>query len=381
MKIIHMMLSSFYIDNRLYQENLLSRQHKSDGHDVLIVASTETFDDTNNLTYVSPSKYMNEFNIPVIRLPYKNILGPYLSRKVRAYVGVFDILHSFSPDIIFFHGCCAWELLTIQKYKINNSKVKVFVDTHTDYNNSGRTLISKWILHKLLYKYTLNRVLPAIDKLFFITKETKKYLLEVYKIPPQKTEFLPLGGIILDDDVATKIRIKQRRILEKKNNDIVLLHSGKMNSQKRTLELLNAFSKINDERIKLLIAGTFSEDIADEAFGFINTDNRIEYLGWQNTDEIVNLLYAADLYLQPGSQSVTMQQALCCGCPVALFPYDSHKDLLGDTPFYIETENDIYELLVCILKNQTILKDKSQEALSFAKENLDYKTLAKKVIE
>ena len=41
MKIIHLCLSCFYIDNYRYQENELVREHVTDGHEVLVVASTD----------------------------------------------------------------------------------------------------------------------------------------------------------------------------------------------------------------------------------------------------------------------------------------------------------------------------------------------------
>ena len=42
MKIAHICLSCFYIDGFSYQENELVRQNVSDGHDVLVITSTET---------------------------------------------------------------------------------------------------------------------------------------------------------------------------------------------------------------------------------------------------------------------------------------------------------------------------------------------------
>ena len=71
MKIVHCCLSCFYIDNYNYQENALPRQNKLDGHDVSIIASTETFINNTNLGYVQPSQYVNEDGIPVRRIPYR----------------------------------------------------------------------------------------------------------------------------------------------------------------------------------------------------------------------------------------------------------------------------------------------------------------------
>ena len=42
MRILHLCLSCFYIDGYNYQENILPRINHEDGHDVRILASTET---------------------------------------------------------------------------------------------------------------------------------------------------------------------------------------------------------------------------------------------------------------------------------------------------------------------------------------------------
>ena len=43
MKILHLCLANFYVDEFNYQENILPRINKLDGHEVYILASTETF--------------------------------------------------------------------------------------------------------------------------------------------------------------------------------------------------------------------------------------------------------------------------------------------------------------------------------------------------
>ena len=58
MKILHCCLSCFYIDGYSYQENELIREHVQAGHDVLVLASTESFDETQKKTYLNPGEYI-----------------------------------------------------------------------------------------------------------------------------------------------------------------------------------------------------------------------------------------------------------------------------------------------------------------------------------
>ena len=81
MKVLHLCLSAFYIDGYGYQENILPRMHKKLGHDVLIVASTETYIDNMNLGYIESRNYVNEDGIPVHRIPYSKYIPARIVHK------------------------------------------------------------------------------------------------------------------------------------------------------------------------------------------------------------------------------------------------------------------------------------------------------------
>src|SRR5690554_2466439 len=104
MRILHVCLSNFYIDNYGYQENILPKMHKLQGHEVKILASTETFIENSKLGYVDPSSYVTEYGVPITRIPYTNILPHAIAKKIRKYKGVKKTLYSFKPDVLFIHG-------------------------------------------------------------------------------------------------------------------------------------------------------------------------------------------------------------------------------------------------------------------------------------
>lgn len=382
MRILHLMLSCFYIDDGNYQENILPLLNKEDGHDVKIIASTETFVQNNLLGYTEPRSYTTKDGIPIVRLPYKaSIGGNFFSRKIRKYKDLYEQIKDFSPDIIFFHGSAAHAILTAAKYKKKHPNVKLFADSHEDYNNSARNFISKNVLHRHFYKRYLKKALPYIDKVFYITKETKNFLSEFYKVPDSKLDFLPLGGLISDEKVRSDVRKKVRKQLGLSNNDILCVHSGKMDKFKKTADIVNAFTRVPDSRLRLIIIGSMDTDVKAAVEAGINADKRIEYLGWKTKGELLSYLYAGDLYIQPGGQSVTMQNALCAGCTAALYPYESHKFLLGDNVFYIENEADIENLLVRIVSDNSTLKNMKERSFTLAKNVLDYKKIVKKMYE
>jgi hypothetical protein len=380
MKILHTMLSCFYIDNAAYQENLLTRQNMLDGHEVYIIASTEIFLNNNNITgHIDPVSYINEDGIPVIRLAYKNVLNKSISKKIRAYINFYDCIARFSPDIIYFHGISAYALIDVARYKKNNSHVKLIVDSHSDSNNSATNIFSKYLLHKFFYKTIIKSCIQYIDKIYYITLESKLFLRNMYDISENRLEYLPLGGKILSKNDILNLRKKVRNKLSINSDDLVLIHTGKMDKNKRTIEILQAFNMIESKNIRLILIGSIADDLLDLCKPLIESDQRIINLGWVDSNVLHEYLGASDLYVQLGSQSVTMQQSLCSGCAAALYPFDSHLHLLDGSVFYIKNSNDLQLLVNSILADRSLLISKSELSYSLAKEKLDYKVIASKI--
>lgn len=381
MKILHLMLSNFYIDNAGYQENILPAINKKDGHNVEIIASTEIFTKNIGLGLTHPSIYVNTDGIKITRLPYVKILNNFISKKVRAYPKLYNKIEEFAPDIILFHGAAAWSLNTVAKYKKNNPHVKLYVDSHEDKNNSARNGLSRILLYDCFYSPILRKNMKYIDKLFYITKETLYFIKEVYHLNDEKLHFLPLGGIIPGEEKRSHVRETLRKEYGLSETDILCIHSGKIDRFKRTFEIVEGFSRYKSDKFKLLIVGSASENILKKLDKVLQKDNRIKFLGWKNQDDLQNLLMAADLYIQLGTQSVTMQQAICNGCSVAVYPYESHKFLLNDNAYYIQSSQDITSLLESIDNNVENFKIRREKSLNFAQTKLDYNIIANEAIQ
>lgn len=370
------MLSNFYIDNANYQENEIPRQNKADGHEIKIIASTEVYIKNITIGYTNPGEYINEDGIPVTRLPYRKILNFNISKRVRAYPGLYGHIENFSPDLILFHGAAAYALITAAKYVKNHRGVRLLVDSHEDLLNSATNFLSKHVLHRLFYKGVVQFSLAHIEKILYITYETKIFLENVYNIPPDKLSFFPLGGRILTEDERNTVRSYIRRDLGIKDHQILIIHSGKLDSKKRTREIVEAFCKVRHDDLRMIIIGSLDNEVSKEIDPFISSDPRIRYLGWMKPDSLRKYLMAGDLYVQLGGQSVTMQNALCCGCAAALFPFESHKFLLDDSVFYISNKDDLTCVLDTISQNRSLLEDKRKRSFNIARNLLDYKKIA-----
>lgn len=381
MKILHCCLSCFYIDGYNYQENVLPSINKADGNEVKIIASTETFVKSSQIGYTNPGKYFNKDGIEVERIPYKRYLPHFIMKKVRHYKNLYKLIEEFSPNVILFHGVPAYDLLTVAKYKKCHPDIKLYIDSHEDFNNSALNYISREILHRRFYAKIVKRSLPYIDKVLCISIECFDFLEKLYRIPREKMELYPLGGVIFNDVEWKDKRFKVRKALDLNENDILLVHSGKMDIYKRTEDLLKAFIQIKSKRFKLILIGSLTKDIEEKINILIGSDQRIKFIGWKDSTTLLEYLCAADVYVQPGSQSATMQNALCCRCPVMVYPHKGYKPYIKNNGFYVKTVDDMVNVFNKIDSNPKMLQIMSNSAYNVACKLLDYSKLAERLYD
>jgi len=379
MKVLHLCLANFYIDGYSYQENELVRQNVIDGHDVVIVASLESMTHDGELIYLEPSVYDGTDGAKVIRIPYKNFLPLFFMRKLRVHDGLFEILERERPDVVLFHSLCGWDLLTVKRYKKLNPGFKFYADSHEDFNNSARSFISKWFLHWLYYRLIICFAKDSIDKILCISIETMNFVKDMYGLSMDEIEFFPLGGFTYTDSNYQKIRDVNRKKFEIADDSLVFVQSGKMGLSKKLINSLKAFSALKNQTSIFFVVGSIHESIAAEVFELINANDRIRFLGWLNADELKGLLCASDVYVQPGTQSATMQMSLCCRCAVILDDVPSHTPYIRDNGWLINDDIQLIKAIGSAINDKNIVKVMGDNSGLLADEILDYSKLASRL--
>jgi 1,2-diacylglycerol 3-alpha-glucosyltransferase len=369
-KILHACLSNYYVDNFGYQENQLVKAHVEIGCTVKVIASCETLTVDNKEKYVPEVQYIGGDGAFVKRIAYR-FGNNFFSRKIRAYKNFNVELNEFKPNVILFHGASSWELINCMRYKNNNPTVKFYVDMHSDLNNSARNFFSRYILHGIYYRLIVSRVLNVVDKFLCVSIDVIDFAIDVYKIPHEKIEFYPLGGNVISDQEIDFLGEKFRAENSISKSEIVLGQFGKMSKSKKIIEVIKAFLKTN-ANMRLVIGGSIDESISNEFFNLIESDKRILYLGWLNQDELKKALCGIDVYIQPGSQSAIMQNALCYGRALVLANIKAHAPYIKGNGWLVDPDvSSLLNVFNCI-NDQRILdmKAKSKE-LQF---DFDYKS-------
>lgn len=382
MKILHICLANFYIDGYAYQENILPRMNHEDGHEVRILASTETYVDNQHLGYIEPAEYVTEYGVPIKRLPYIKVGTHFTTIKFRKYPHVYEEIAAFAPDVIFCHNLQFWSILDVIRYKKDHPAVKLFGDTHVAIYNSGTNWLSLHVLHRVFYKYLIQKALPYLEKYFYIGESERLFSMEHYGVPERIMEFYPLGGTLLSDEEYTATRAKRRAELGLTDSDRLYVHTGKLNALKRTDELLQAFSAVEDTHARLAIIGSIPEEGKEHLNALIAADARVTYLGWKSGEELQEYLCAADLYCQPGSVSATLQNAICRHCPIMSYPHLPYTKRLDYGQFlWIETQADMERVFLQLRNEPNTLTPLRANSTRCARDLLDYRKLAARLYQ
>lgn len=382
---MHLCLANFYAENFGYQENVLTKMHKKLGHEVTIVASTETYINKSKYGYVKPSKSINEDNIPVIRLPYVKWLPHFIAKKIRLYKGVKHEVYKADPDIIFVHGPQFLSILSL-KTAAKKIQARVIVDSHADYMNSAKNWFSRLILHKLIYYYCVKSIESQAEIIWGVTPARKTFLEEFYHVAPEKTGLLVMGADDSNIDYSKRsfYRQKTRKRLLIPENEFLIISGGKMVKRKNIDHLINAFIQLNIPNTRLLLFGSIDDEIKDELSSLIHSSPKISFLGWQSTHEITQIMFASDLAIFPGAHSALWEHAAGIGIPCVFKSWKGyhHLNVGGNCEFLDKTEvEDIRNVLQGILGDSRRYKDLKRNAENKGPKVFSYSEIAKRSIQ
>jgi len=383
MKIIHCCLAAFYIDNFGYQENILPKIHKIQGHDVKILASTETYIQ-NKLGYVTPKSYINEYDIPVSRLSYITYLPHLVVRKLRLYIGVYQKLMEFMPDIIFLHDIQFLSIVDVVRYAKKNPEVRIYVDGHTDFGNSAKNWVSKNLLHKIVYKWCAKKIEPYTSKFWGVTPLRVDFFKKVYGIKENKVDLLVLG--VDDTEIDFSRRNEIRAAIRKSLNldgKFIIITGGKIDARKKIEVLLEAVNQLEDDSVHLILFGSITEEMKPKISQLILSP-KIEYVGWISPNEANDYFFASDLAVFPGTHSVLWEQSIGCGIPGVFRKWEGmqHVDVGGNCLFLDEgSKSEIQEVIINIIKNKTLYENLKKNSEEKGPKTFSYTEIAKRAIE
>lgn len=388
MKIV--MLCDFYNESLEYQENLLVKYYRKHEHEVTVITSTfETVFDYYNDRHgnLRPPRTYYDHGAKIVKLRYRyNFLN-----RLRAYTRIDKILDEAAPDLIYVHDIML-NFPECVEYVKRHPGCRMIMDYHADYSNSGKNGLSLRVLHGVARKYFLDRARPHLSRIFPVVPASATFLHEVYKVPYEEMELLPLGADVdLARDVARRGEGKRLRAeMGFSENEIVIFTGGKLAPAKRTELLLEAVGQLSNLRLQLVIAGESSDADAgykQQLLRLAQGRRNIHFVGWLGREDTYRHLDMSDLAVFPASQSILWQQAIAAGLGLIVGNI-GHQDIS-----YLNLEHNIVVLQreeICaeglaaaineVVRRPERLRQMSEGAIRVADEHLDWNLLIERTL-
>jgi len=378
MKIVHLCLSAFFIDGCSYQENILPKYHVKMGFDVTVIASLFSYGSNGKVCYLNGySEYDDNNGFHVVRLPYKKPIK--INRTFRHYEKFAEILEREKPDIIFSHNISFGDIDTLVQYLRNHKNVKIYADNHGDFINSAKNLFSKHILHPIIWRHYAKKLEPYLTKCYGVTPMRCRFLKEMYHINKSLIEFLPMG--VDDESIPSdrnEIKKNIRAELNIADNDKVIFTGGKIDRLKNTHVLIAALRKLNNSSIHLIICGTLTPEM-EYLQKDINEMQNVHFLGWCNSERVMNCMVSSDLACFPGTHSTLWEQAVGVSLPAIFKRWNEMEHVnVNDNCMFVQgdDETELCDKIIELLSTYDVYKTKAVEA----SKRFLYSEIAKKAI-
>jgi len=207
-----------------------------------------------------------------------------------------------------------------------------------------------------------------------ISQFSRQEIINLYKISPEKVSVIYPG--IDKETFHSKIPLtKQKQVRSKYNiSGRYLLYVGTLQPRKNLNRLIEAFSKIKDPRIKLVIGGKKGW-LYDQFFDQVKTlkiEDRVIFTGFIPQEDVPGLIKSSIAYVLPSLYEgfgMPPIEAQAVGTPVVVSRTSSLPEIVGDSGIYISNPENISDIKEALEKAINLKRTERESMIQKGKDN------------
>ncbi|QQG40432.1 MAG: glycosyltransferase family 4 protein [Candidatus Levyibacteriota bacterium] len=212
--------------------------------------------------------------------------------------------------------------------------------------------------------YSVNKA----KKIFTISQASKNDIIKLYGISEGKV-------IVTYPGVRHKTAMQNSKIKEKYGiKEDYILFVGTLQPRKNIVRLIEAFSKIQDKDIDLVIVGKkgwMYEDILQAPKKY-NVENRVKFLEFVSNEELQEFYKHAVCFILPSLYEgfgLPILEAMQYGCPVITSNVSSLPEAGGEAAIYVNPEDvdDMAKKIEMVISNKKIQEELREKGYKQAK--------------
>jgi glycosyltransferase involved in cell wall biosynthesis len=239
-----------------------------------------------------------------------------------------------------------------------------------------------------LYMKSLMKLSCKIsDKTISISKSTKKDLIEILKINPNKIQTVYLA--VEDDFKIIRSPKKIEKIKKKyKLNQPFIFYCGSISPRKNILRMLEAFNEIKDKiphNFYLTGNAEWKMSIVSKYIKENDLYKRVIKIGFVDEDDLPKIYNLADLLLFPSLYEgfgLPILEAQACGCPVLTSNVTSCPEVAGDGAHIVDpySVDEIRDGILKIIEDNDYKEQLIQKGFENIK-RFSWEKSARKILE
>ena len=306
--------------------------------------------------YSHATKALNELDIVRHHIDIQR--SPFSPKQIKAFFQLKNLMSEQKFDLVHCHAPMGGVLGRICSKVTNTSPVLYTAHGFHFYKGAP-------IINNIIYKNIESTMAKLTDALITINSEdfasASNFNLrkngKVYKIP----------GVGVNTEIIKKNDIdllKKKEELDIKNNEIVLISVGELNSNKNHKVIIEAINLLDDtikKRVKYILCGVGDreEELRQLAIKY-KLDKNVMFLGYRS--DVVELLKISDIFVFPSRReglSKSIMEAMTVGLPIVASKIRGNVDLIEENlNGYLIDPNDykkFSEKLGYLINNKSIV--------------------------
>ncbi|WP_158989236.1 glycosyltransferase family 1 protein [Mucilaginibacter sp. L196] len=209
----------------------------------------------------------------------------------------------------------------------------------------------------IFYKFLIPRIAKKAKMILTVSDFSKREIVNYLNVPSNKINVVYNG--------ISNLAIQQ---FEPNKYGSYILIVGSIDQRKNIHRLIQAFNKVNNNNIKLLIAGDISPIFNNKNNNSLKSNEKIIFLGRVNDEYLATLYTNALLFVYPSLYEgfgIPPLEAMYYNCPTIVADIESLKEICGEASLFVNPYNidDIAEKIEFLtsderLRNNLIEKGK-----------------------
>ena len=252
---------------------------------------------------------------------------------------------------------------------------------------TGQIWVTKTGFSKNIFKFIDKIIFNLSDRVLVDSFSQRRFLIRENIITSQKSSVLFKGSVGGVNTLKFKFNKNRGKFLREKysitKNTFIYLYLGRINKEKGISELVEAFEKINNKNVFLIIVGSLEDKSLKILF---KKKNKILHINHTNNPE--DFFSMANVLCLPshreGFGTVVIEAASCSLPTLASKIYGLHDSITENKTGFFHKKNNVNDLrkkMLYLSKNRMLVKKIGKFARKKAVSDFENKLLTKSFIK